>query len=95
MEPPLARVLILRAGLVALPFLVWFVWRAWALRSGRPMGSTPWSWLFAAGAALAGLSLIGAAAFHRDNRGEVYVPGEAAPDGVVSRGHFERGRDKE
>ena len=45
------RVLILRAALVAAPFVIWFVWRARARRSGREMGSTPFAWLFAAGLA--------------------------------------------
>lgn len=80
----------LRALLVALPFAVWFAWRAWAIRSGRDMGATPWAWLFAAGMVLVGLSLMATALTHRDNRGLVYVPAETSPDGRVSEGHFER-----
>ncbi|MBS0333135.1 MAG: hypothetical protein JSS35_10240, partial [Proteobacteria bacterium] len=64
--------------------------RAWARRTGRPMGSTPWPWLFAAGAVLVGLSLIATAVFHTDNRHQTYVPGQAAADGSVSNGYFEK-----
>ena len=42
MEPPLLRVFLIRGSLVLLPFAVWFLWRAWARRSGREMGSTPY-----------------------------------------------------
>jgi drug/metabolite transporter (DMT)-like permease len=91
MEPPLPEIVAWRLALAALPFVVWFVWRAWAQRTGRPMGSTPWSWLFAAGAMLVGLSLIATAVFHRDNRHEAYVPAQATSDGSVSTGYFEKG----
>ena len=84
------EVLGIRALLVALPFALWFLWREVARRSGREMGSTPWTWLFAAGALLLGLSLMATAVFHGDNRGEVYVPAEVTPDGQVSPGHFEK-----
>lgn len=90
MERRLLRVMLIRGALAAVPFLLWFLWAAWARRSGRPMGSTPWPWLITAGAALIGLSLMATAAFHRDNRGERYIPGEAGPDGRVTEGHFER-----
>lgn len=90
MEWRLLRVLLTRAALFALPFVVWFAWRTWSRRTGRPMGSTPWPWLFAAGAVLVGMSLMAGAVFHRDNRGEVYVPAEATPSGAVTRGHFEK-----
>jgi type VI protein secretion system component VasK len=90
MEPPLLRTVLLRLLLIALPFAVWFVWRAWARRSGREMGSTPYAWLFAAGAVLVGLSLIGTVVFHPDNRHERYVPGEVTPGGDVTQGHFEK-----
>ena len=76
--------------LVAAPFVVWFLWAAWARRTGRPMGSTPWPWLVAAAGALVGLSLLASALFHRDNRGDRYVPGEVEPSGRVSEGHFEK-----
>lgn len=83
------RVLI-RLALVAAPFAVWFLWRAWARRTGRPMGSTPWPWLTAAGFLLVSLSLIATAVFHRDNRHEAYVPGQVTADGSVSKGYFEK-----
>jgi type VI protein secretion system component VasK len=90
MEPPLLRTALLRLLLIALPFAVWFIWRAWARRSGREMGSTPYAWLVAAGAVLVGLSLIGTAVFHPDNRHDRYVPGEVTPNGEVTNGHFEK-----
>jgi hypothetical protein len=90
MEPPLLRIFLIRGSLVLLPFAVWFVWRAQARRSGREMGSTPYAWLTAAGALLVGLSLIGTAVFHTDNRRERYVPGEVTPSGAVTQGHFEK-----
>ena len=82
--------LALRALLVVLPTLVWFAWRGWARRSGHEMGSTPWAWLFAAGAVLVGLSLVATAVFHTDNRRDRYVPGVVAPSGDVTAGHFEK-----
>ena len=89
-EPPLPRVVLLRLLLIALPFVVWFVWRAIARRTGREMGSTPYAWLFAAGAALVGLSLIGTVVFHPDNRHDRYVPAEATANGQVTKGYFEK-----
>ena len=83
------RLLITRAILVALPFVVWFLWRAWARRSGREMGATPWAWLFAAGALLVGVSLMVSVVFQEDNRGKRYVPAEVQPDGQVTGGRFE------
>jgi hypothetical protein len=76
--------------LIALPFALWFLWAAWARRTGRPMGSTPWPWLFAAAALLVGLSLIATVVFHRDNRNDRYVPGEATAGGRVTEGRFEK-----
>ena len=90
MEPPLPEIVAWRLLLVAAPFAVWFVWRAWAIRSGREMGSTPYAWLFAAGAVLVGLSLVATAVFHPDNRHDRYVPGEVTPTGSVTQGHFEK-----
>jgi type VI protein secretion system component VasK len=84
----------LRLLLIALPFAVWFIWRAIARRTGREMGSTPYAWLFAAGAALVGLSLIGTVVFHRDNRHDRYVPGEATASGQVTKGYFEKAPTK-
>ena len=89
MEQPLLRLLITRAILVAVPFVIWFAWRAWAKRTGREMGATPWPWLLAAGAVLVGLSLMATAVFHKDNRGERYVPAEVLPDGKVTGSRFE------
>ena len=89
MEPPLLRVFLLRGILVLLPFAAWILWRAWARRTGREMGSTPYAWLFAAGALLVGLSLLASGLFHTDNRKERYVPGEVTADGTVTPGHFE------
>ncbi|MDE2489174.1 MAG: hypothetical protein KGO51_17415 [Alphaproteobacteria bacterium] len=83
-----------RAGLFLVPFAAWFAWWAWSRHTGRPMGSTPWPWLFAAGAFLVGISLIGGAVFHRDNRGEAYVPAEATASGRVIPGHFEERAQK-
>jgi type VI protein secretion system component VasK len=90
MEPPLAEIVAWRLLLVAAPFVVWFVWAAWARRTGRAMGSTPWAWLVAAGLVLVGLSLIATAVFHRDNRHDHYVPGEVTASGEVTKGHFEK-----
>ena len=50
--------LIFRLLLIAVPFIVWFVWRDVARRTGRPMGATPWVWLVAAAGLLFGLSLM-------------------------------------
>jgi type VI protein secretion system component VasK len=84
----LPRVLLTRALLVALPFVVWFVWREVARRTGRPMGSTPWAWLVTVGALLVGLSLMATAVFHADNRRAAYVPAQTRPDGSVAPGRF-------
>ena len=86
----MARVILLRAILVLLPFAFWFAWAAWARRTGRPMGATPWPWLAAAAGLLVGLSLMAGALFHRDNREDTYVPGEVAPDGHVTHSRSER-----
>lgn len=83
------RLLLFRGALVAAPFVFWFVWRAWAKRTGRGMGSTPWAWLMAAAGLLLGLSLLATAIFHRDTRGQTYVQGEVGPDGRVSQGRYE------
>jgi len=90
MEPPLPRIVLTRLLLMALPFVIWFLWREVARRTGRPMGSTPYAWLVAAGAVLVGLSLIGTVVFHPDNRDERYVPGEVTASGAVTPGHFEK-----
>ena len=90
MEPPLLRQIVLRGLLVALPFAVWFLWAWQARRSGRPMGSTPWTWLVAAATALFVLSLLGSVVFHTDNRHDTYVPASVTPSGEVTAGRFEK-----
>jgi hypothetical protein len=90
-ESPLLRIVLTRALLVALPFAVYFLWAAWAKRSGRTMGATPWGWLTAAGCVLVGLSLMATVVFHSDNR-EGYVPAQAHPGGKVTPGGFDPSR---
>ncbi len=90
MERRLLRELGPRLLLVAAPFAVWFVWREVARRSGRPMGSTPWTWLTAIAGLLLGLSLVATAVFHEDNRGATYVPAEVREGGRITPGHFEK-----
>ncbi len=89
MEARLLRVFLLRSVLIALPFVVWFVWAEYSKRTGRPMGATPWAWLCTASAILFGLSLLFMVVFQSDNRGEVYVPAEVNEGGRVSPGRFE------
>ena len=88
MAPPLPRAFLIRGALFLLPFAVWFFWAWRARRTGRAMGSTPWPWLFTAGAVLLGLSLITGVLLHRDNRHDVYVPGEVTASGAVTPGRF-------
>ena len=90
MERPLLRELAPRLLLVAAPFAIWFIWRESARRTGRPMGSTPWTWLTAIAGLLLGVSLMATAVFHGDNRGETYVPAEVEAGGHVAPGHFEK-----
>jgi hypothetical protein len=85
----LLRIVLTRGLLIAAPFVVWFIWRAWARRTGREMGSTPYGWLFGAGAILVGLSLMGSVFLRPDHRRDRYVPGEVTASGAVSKGHFE------
>jgi hypothetical protein len=80
---------VLRGWLLLAPFAAWFLWRAWAQRTGREMGSTPWPWLFAAGAVLLGGSVMVGAVFHPDNRDEAYVPAEVGAGGQVIPGYFQ------
>ena len=79
MERRLLRTFLIRLAIFAIPFGVYFVWRELARRSGREMGSTPWPWLVAAGALLAGLSLIGGVVLHRGPDTGTYVPPRLAP----------------
>lgn len=90
MERPLLSQLLWRGLLAATPFLVWFIWREVAIRTGRPMGQAPWTWLTAIAGVLLGLSLMVTVVFQRDNRGETYVPAEVTADGRVTPGHFEK-----
>jgi type VI protein secretion system component VasK len=81
--------ILFRIFLIAVPFIIWFIWREVARRTGRPMGATPWAWLAAAGAVLFGLSLMATSLFQTDNRQSRYVPAEVRPDGSIAPGHFE------
>lgn len=80
-----------RLLLIALPFGVYFVWRAVARRHGHEMGATPWTWLGTAGLLLFGLSLMATVLFREDTRGKTYVPAQAEPGGHVRPGGFEAG----
>ncbi|MDO8902656.1 MAG: hypothetical protein Q7V15_15020 [Phenylobacterium sp.] len=84
------KVFLIRSVLIALPFIVWFIWAEWAKRNGRPMGATPWAWLATASALLFGLSLMITVVFQSDNRGEVYVPAEVTEGGRVAPGGFQK-----
>ncbi len=84
----MARTLLIRAAFFLLPFVAFFLWREAARRSGRPMGSTPWTWLVAAGASLAALSLVVSALFPIGPHSGTYVPARVRPDGSIARGYF-------
>lgn len=84
------RIFLIRAVLVATPFVVWFVWREWARRNGRDMGETPWAWLVAAAAVMFAISMLILPLFHDDGGGGRYVPAETLPDGRVVPGHYEQ-----
>jgi len=89
MGRPLVREYLPRILLFLAPFVVYALWCEVARRTGRPMGSTPWTWLVAAGATLAALSLVGEALLpHGPDHGR-YVPAETRPDGTVRPGRFE------
>ena len=89
MERPLARLILVRLLIFAAPFVAYAVWREVARRSGRPMGSTPWTWLVIVGATLAALSLVATALVpHGVDHGR-YVPAQTRADGTVAPGHFE------
>ena len=77
----------IRLLLIALPFLLWLGWMEFAKRRGKPMGSTPWAWLLAAGLLLAALSLIAGAFFvPRVDPDATYVPVQVSPSGEVVPG---------
>jgi type VI protein secretion system component VasK len=82
------RIVLTRLLLAALPFAVYFVWREWARRTGREMGSTPWGWLVAAGALLVAASLFASVLIRPDNRARDYRPAEAHPGGEITPGGF-------
>jgi hypothetical protein len=84
----LVRTLLIRAAFFLLPFAAFFFWRAWARRTGRPMGSTPWTWLVAAGATLAALSLVVSALFPLGPHTGAYVPARVRADGSIAKGYF-------
>jgi type VI protein secretion system component VasK len=88
LEAAVLRIVLTRILLAALPFAVYFVWREWARRTGRPMGSTPWGWLVAAGALLVAVSLFATVLFRPDNRAQDYRPAEAHPGGKITPGGF-------
>ena len=82
------RIHLTRALLAAIPFAVYFAWRAWAIRTGRPMGSTPWGWLVSAGALVVALSLFVTVLFRPPTQAGDYRPAEAHPGGTVTPGGF-------
>jgi hypothetical protein len=88
MERRLARLILIRAGLFLLPFVIFLLWREGARRTGRPMGSTPWTWLVAAGATLAALSLVVSALVPLRAGTGTYVPAHVRPDGSIAKGYF-------
>jgi hypothetical protein len=91
MEPSMFRLVLSRLILAAAPFAAYWLWREQALRTGRPMGSTPWGWLVASAGVLVAVSLLASGLFHRDNRGMAFVPAEASADGTVAKGRFDTG----
>lgn len=82
------RVMFVRLLLVAAPFAVWYAYRWWARRNGRPLPATPYAWLFLTGIALMTGSLFATALLSPDTRDQIYVPGEALPDGRVTEGRY-------
>ena len=80
------RLWLLRAVLIALPFVAWFVWSKLARRADVKM---PFVTLFLIGIALAGASVVATVLLHEDNRAERYVPAEARESGEVTPGRFE------
>lgn len=82
------RLMFVRLLLVAAPFAIWFAYRWWARRNGRPLPTTPYAWLFLTGIALMTGSLFVTALLSPDTRDEVYVPAEVEADGRVTPGRY-------
>lgn len=82
------RLLLARLLLIAVPFAIWFAYRWWAKRRGRPSPATPHVWLFLAGVLLMTTSLFLTALTSPDTRDQVYLPAEAGPDGRVTPGRY-------
>ena len=82
------RLMFVRLLLVAAPFAVWYAYRWWARRNGRPLPSTPYGWLFLAGVALMSGSLFATALLSPDTRDKEYVPAEIGPGGRVTDGRY-------
>lgn len=82
------RLVLFRGLIFAVPFAAWLIWREVSRRTGRPMGSTPWASLVAAGAALAALSLLTTALLPHGRDTGQYVPAQTRPDGTITKGHF-------
>jgi hypothetical protein len=81
------RLWLIRAALIALPFVAWFVWAKLTRKTGL---KPPYATLFLLGIALAGASVVATVLLREDNRDEVYVPAEAAESGEVTPGRFEQ-----
>ena len=82
------RVWLIRAALVALPFVIWFAWMR--LTRGSELRAPPWPWLFLAGLGLVAVSTGATVLLSEDNRDRVYVPAEMQPDGSVREGGFQK-----
>ncbi|MDP8915904.1 MAG: hypothetical protein M3M95_01625 [Pseudomonadota bacterium] len=82
------RLMFVRLLLVAAPFAVWFAYRWWARRAGRPLPATPYVWLFLAGIGLMTASLFATALLSPDTRDQIYVPAEVRPDGRITDGRY-------
>lgn len=83
------RLIIIRLVLIAIPFLVWFTWRRWALSQGREVRAWPWGWLVLAAAILLAGSIAGRSLLAPSNLGKTYVPAETQRDGSVRPGRYE------
>jgi hypothetical protein len=85
----LSRILLSRLVLAAIPFLVYFAWRAWVLSRGGEAKPPPWGWLIAAAGVMVGISIIITVAVTPTNLGRRYVPAQSQPDGSIKPGHYE------